>query len=119
LTDRELKKLKRSELLEMLLDVTEENETLRRKNQELNEKLEDRRIRLDRAGSLAQASMELSRIFEDADRTASLYIENVKAQADEYLAGIKSGGSVTNGFSETIEKQTEGTANGTAAETDL
>ena len=40
LTDRELKKLDKSELLEILIDLSDENEALRRENAELLEKLE-------------------------------------------------------------------------------
>ena len=37
LTDRELKKLDKSELLEILIDLSDENEALRQKNAELCE----------------------------------------------------------------------------------
>ena len=44
MTDRELRKLSRAELLELLLEESRENERLRAQLQEMNEKLaEDRK----------------------------------------------------------------------------
>lgn len=76
---RELKKLSRTELLEMLLDVTRENDTLRAENQSLREQLEDKRIRLSESGSIAEAALKLNGIFEAAQKAADQYVDSVKA----------------------------------------
>lgn len=79
---RDMKKLSRVELLEMLLDVTRENDALRQENEKLQEQLNDRQIRLEESGSIAEAALRLNRIFEAAQEAADQYLENVKAKAD-------------------------------------
>ena len=85
MTEKELHKLKRVELLEMMLAQSREIEALRRRINELEEQLEDRRIRIARSGSIAEAALKLSGIFEAAQAAADLYLENVSenAEADE------------------------------------
>lgn len=85
--DKELKRLNRSELLEMLLEQSKEVERLKEENRRLSEQLESRRIVIDRAGSIAEAALQLNRIFETAQQAADQYLENVRllreAQAGE------------------------------------
>lgn len=78
MTDRELRKLNRTELLELLLEKSRENERLRTQLEEAKEQLADRAIQLANAGSIAEAALELNGVFEAADRAASQYLENVR-----------------------------------------
>jgi glutathione S-transferase len=73
-----LRKLKRTQLLEMLLEEKKENDRLRERVTELEQKLADRRIELDEAGSIAEAALRLNRIFEAAQEAAQQYLDNVK-----------------------------------------
>lgn len=77
MTDKNLRKLNRAELLEMLLEQSKEVERLMAENQRLSEQLESRRITIEKAGSIAEAAMELNGIFEAAQKTAEQYLENV------------------------------------------
>lgn len=79
MTEKELKKLTRAELLEILIYQTKQITELEQRLEEAEEALEDRRIRIQNAGSIAEASLELSGIFEAAQRAADQYLENVKA----------------------------------------
>ena len=83
MTDKELRRLSRAELLEMLLAQVEENKELRQRLDEAERTLEDRRIAVARAGSLAEASLQLNQVFEAADRAARQYLENVERLARE------------------------------------
>ncbi len=78
MTAKELKKLKRSELLEMLLARTEEVERLRAELDEANEKLADRAIRLENVGSIAEAALKLNDVFAAADAAVEQYLKNVE-----------------------------------------
>lgn len=78
MTDKELRKLKRVELLEMLIEQSKENEELKRQLQEANEKLESRDIMLKQSGSIAEAALKLNGVFEAAQKAAEQYLENVK-----------------------------------------
>ena len=78
MTDNELKKLSRSDLLELLIAQSREMDQLRERLQQAEEQLKCRRIELDEAGSLAEASLELSGIFQAAQGAASQYLENIR-----------------------------------------
>ena len=56
MTDKELRRLSRSELLEMLIAQTEENSQLKIRLEQAEAQLRDRRIEIDKAGSLAEAA---------------------------------------------------------------
>lgn len=63
MTDKELKSLSRAELLEMLIAVTKDNEALREENDELQKKLDDKALNMSKAGSIAEASLQLNGVF--------------------------------------------------------
>ena len=46
-------------------------------NMELEEKLKDREICIEKAGNIAQAALELNHIFEDAQAAADQYLESL------------------------------------------
>lgn len=83
MTDRELRKLSRADLLELLLEERRENERLRVQLQDASEKLKDREIQLEDAGSIAEAALRLNGVFEAAQAAAAQYLENVRRQAEE------------------------------------
>ena len=55
MTDKELKRLSRTELLELLVNQVEENEALKAQVSALTAKLEERAIQIEESGSLAEA----------------------------------------------------------------
>ena len=73
----DLKKLSRTELLELLLEQTKELEATQAKVEELENQLADRRIRLEKAGNIAEAALQLNRIFEAAQKAADDYVLGV------------------------------------------
>ncbi len=79
MTDKELKRLKRSELLELLVGETRENLRLKEENRILQEKLEERRIDIENAGSIAEASLKINGVFETAQNAAEQYMENIRS----------------------------------------
>ena len=83
MTDRELRRLSRSELLEMLSAQTTENDQLKTRLAQAEAQLRDRRIAIDKAGSIAVAALQLNKVFEAADRAAQQYLENVRRMVEE------------------------------------
>lgn len=81
--DTELRKLRKGELLELLLEVEEENEQLAGENRRLKEQLEDKRVSLASIGSIAEASLQLSGVLEAAQKAADIYLHNVRAMAQD------------------------------------
>ncbi len=83
MTDREMKRLSRRELLELLLEERRENERLSAELREANERLEDRQIDLESAGSIAEAALRLNGVFAAAQAAADQYLENARRLAGE------------------------------------
>ncbi len=78
MTGKELRKLGRPQLLELLVAQGKELEALKERLAEAEAQLADRRLAIDEAGSIAEASLALSGIFETAEAAAAQYIENIK-----------------------------------------
>lgn len=81
MVDKELKKLSRKELLEMLVIQTRKSEQLEKRVKELEEKLADKRIKIETAGNLAEAALKLSGVFEAAQMASEIYLESLKSCA--------------------------------------
>ena len=78
MTQKELKKLRRADLLEMLLTQSRENEELRRQVSELQEQQKQREIIKDNAGSIAEAALQLNGVFGAAQDACTQYIESIE-----------------------------------------
>lgn len=83
MTDQELRRLSRSELLEMLVEQMKENEELKLKLKRAQMKLRNRQIAINEAGSIAEAALKLNEVFEAADKAAKQYLDNVRRLAEE------------------------------------
>ena len=78
LTEKELRKLRRTELLELLVEQGRIVERLQKEVTALRREAEERRINIDKAGSIAEASLSLTKIFEDAEEASKMYLENIE-----------------------------------------
>ena len=78
MTEKELKRLSRSELLELLLLQTRERERLERQLEEAEQRLADRQLRLEKAGDIAQAALQINGVMEAAQAAARQYLENIE-----------------------------------------
>ena len=78
MTEKELRKLNRYQLLELLVMQTEQNQALRDQVAQLQLQLEQRQARIEKLGSIAEASLQLSGIFDAAQESCRHYIENIR-----------------------------------------
>lgn len=78
MTDKELHKLNRKELLELMLDQSRQLDDLREQLRQAQEQLASRQLLLNKAGSIAEASLQLNRVFDAAQAAAEQYLENVQ-----------------------------------------
>lgn len=83
MTKKELKKLSRADLLELLLLQTRESERLQAELDEARAKLDDRTLRVTKAGNLAKATLEINGVMEAAQEAAAQYLENVRRIEEE------------------------------------
>ena len=70
MAERELRRMSRAELVEIIYALKQSEDQLKAENAALKAQLEDRTIRLEKAGSIAQAAMELNHVFEAAQAAA-------------------------------------------------
>lgn len=78
MTEGELKKLNRAELLAMLISVTQRCDELEIELLEAEEKLDSRDIEISRAGSLAEAALRINKVLEAADQAGAQYLANLQ-----------------------------------------
>lgn len=78
---KELKKVSRAELLEMLLEQRRRADALEAEVEGLKGQLEERTITIENAGSIAEASLALNDIFSEAQQAADVYLDNVRKLA--------------------------------------
>ena len=88
MTDKELRKFNRSELLEILVSQQKEIERLKAELAEAQTALENKRINIESAGSLAEASVAVTKLFEEAQKAADIYLHNIYALGKEYQEAL-------------------------------
>lgn len=78
MTDKELRRLSRRELLQMLLEQTSEVERLQAELDKTRAELNDRAIMLESCGNIAEASLKINHVFEAAQQAVEQYLANVR-----------------------------------------
>lgn len=83
--NKELRKLKKSELLEIMLKQGEEIDRLRARVEELETEVAEKEAEMERHefeiqkfGSIAEASLQVTDIFQEAEKAARIYLENLR-----------------------------------------
>lgn len=76
MTEQEIKRLNRQTLLELLLEVSRENEKLRAE-------LADRSLRMAQSGSIAEAALRVNGVFDAAEQAARQYLEAMEGRHAE------------------------------------
>ena len=75
-----MKKLGRGQLLEILVRQSKELDRLQEELKAAEDKLADRRIRMEESGSIAEAALKLNGIFEVAQQAADDYLASLRQQ---------------------------------------
>ena len=83
MTDKEFKRLSRSQLIDIIYQYQLQVDKLTEQNQELERGLEDKRLRLSNVGNIAEAALEINDCFRSAQRAAEQYLEEIKAIREE------------------------------------
>lgn len=97
--DRELRRMRRAELVEIILALKQTEDRLRAENAALSAQLQERQIHIEHAGSIAQAALELNKVFEAA-----------QAAADEYVASVRAANKNTDAAANALWAQAEAEA---------
>lgn len=86
MTDRELRRLRRDDLLQILLDQQRRNDEMTEALKRAEAQLQDRHIAIEESGSLAEAAVKLRGVFEAAQAAADDYTAQCRERADALQA---------------------------------
>lgn len=89
MTDKEFKRLRRSDLIEILYEYQQREKALQDEIAGLKAQLESRELKLKNAGSIAEAAVKLNELFETAQKTADDYVEQIRRNAEQEIKEIK------------------------------
>ena len=92
MTDKELRRLGRPELIEIIYQLEKSQEENTQEIARLQARLQDRTLRLSEAGSIAQAALQVNGVMEAAQAAADQYVQAAEAdrqQARTELADAK------------------------------
>ena len=78
MTDKEFKRLSRSQLIDIIYQLQVKQKELEDENLKLKEELADKRIRMRKAGNIAEASLAIHNVMQVAQDAASQYLEEIR-----------------------------------------
>lgn len=107
MTDKELRKLSRIDLLELLLEKSRENEKLKEELEQVKAQLDDRKINIEKAGSIAEAALALNGVFEAAQLAADQYLENLRRISEKTESVQDSTTQISDSTTDILEKITQ------------
>lgn len=76
--EKQLHKLGKTDLLTLIYKQEKEIQRLTKEVEELKQQLDDRTIQIKEAGSIAEASLKINKIFEVAQQAADEYLRSIK-----------------------------------------
>lgn len=83
MTEKEVKRLHRSDLIALLVRQAKEAETLKARVAELEGQLADRTRKYEKAGTLSEAMISVNGVMEAAQKAAEQYLEELKTTHSE------------------------------------
>lgn len=96
MNEQALRKASREELLELLKESTKERERLladmeamRKEVEEARAKMQEHLVAVEEAGSIAEAAAQISGVFAAAQKTADIYIANIRQRQEEQEEACK------------------------------
>ncbi len=83
MNEKDLKKLNRYQLLELLIAQTKRADQLQARLEEAQAQLQQRELKMSQMGSIAEASLQLGGIFQAAQEAADIYLNAAQQRAQE------------------------------------
>jgi len=85
----ELKRLRREDLLEIMIEQQKQNETLQQELEEVKSELEEKKQIIAESGSIAEAALRVFHVFDDAQKAADLYLSHVQEHKEQMEARLQ------------------------------
>ena len=79
---RDCRHYSRRELIEIIYELERREVRLERKLEKTREKLKDRSVRMEQAGSMAEVAAVIAGLFDAADEASAMYLSGVMNQAE-------------------------------------
>jgi cell division septum initiation protein DivIVA len=86
MTDKELRKLRRDDLLQILINQQKQIDELNAQLEQDKQALASRDLAIRESGSLAEAALKMNGVFEAAQTAADDYLQQMRKRADELVA---------------------------------
>lgn len=83
MTDKEFKRLSRYQLIEIIYQLQLKQQELSADNERLSNALEDKRLRISKAGNIAEAALDIHNVMQSAQEAASAYLEEIRIMREE------------------------------------
>ena len=79
MTDKELKHLSRAELIDIIYELQKQSDEKDAQMQKMQTALNERVLRMSKAGSIAEAAISVNGVFEAAQAAAEQYLTSIRA----------------------------------------
>ncbi len=86
MTDKELRRLHREDLLQILIAQQKQIEDLTAALEDSEKALNDKKIAIEESGSLAEAALKLNDVFTSAQQAADMYVNETRERIDALRA---------------------------------
>ena len=83
MTDKEFKRLSRSQLIDIIYQFQLKQNELTAENERLTKALADKRLRMSKVGNIAEASLEMYNVMQSAQEAAEQYLNEIRIMRDE------------------------------------
>lgn len=83
MTDKEFKWLSRAQLIDIIYQFQLKQDELVAENERLSKELADKRLRLSKAGNIAEAALQMQNVMQAAQDAAALYLEEIRIMREE------------------------------------
>ena len=80
---KELKRLSRRELVDIIYQLKKNEQEMQEEIESLKTELQDKRIRISTAGSIADAAMSVTNVFSTAQMTADIYLREISCMRED------------------------------------
>ncbi|MBR5136898.1 MAG: DNA repair protein [Clostridia bacterium] len=86
MVSKDLKRLSRRDLVDIIYQMKKDEQKLLDQIAALQAELEDKRVRISEAGSIAEAAVSITNVYNEAQKAADMYLQEIasmKATTEE------------------------------------
>ena len=80
---KEVKRLSRRELVDIIYQLKKNEQAMQEEVDALKQQLEDKRLRIAEAGTIANAAVDIAQVFAAAQNAADLYLQEIEAMKQD------------------------------------